>query len=202
MGEGEAAQAQEWAVGDADAALARGLRGRAAEACAALYGRFARGLHRYAAAQLLGDTGLAEEVVVETLAEAVRDIQRFDPRRGSLAAWVFGIARRRVGLERRRQRRRKSVPPWAQVAMEAVGERGDGADVAAGAAERLEAQRQVARLRDALSEVEMEALVLSCVEELSAREMGKVMGRSVRGVHSILHRARRKARERLAEDDG
>jgi len=43
--------------------------------------------------------------------------------------------------------------------------------------------------------------VLSCVEKLSAREIGQVIGRSERAVHSILHRARTKAREGLVGDE-
>ncbi len=66
---------------------------------------------------------------------------------------------------------------------------------------RLEARRKVAALRSLLSEAEMEVLVLSCVEELSAREIGQVIGRSERAVHSILHRAKAKARERLVGDE-
>lgn len=188
-------------VKEAEAALVRGLAARAPEACGALYDRFALGVHRYAVARLRGETGLAEEIVVETMAEVVRDIRRLNPGRSSLSAWVYGIARRRVLLEIRRQQRRKSVPPWAQVAMESVGEASDGPSLESRTLSRLEAQRQVALLTEMLSEVEMEALTLSGVEELSAREIGQVMGRSERAVHSILHRARTKARERLAEDD-
>jgi RNA polymerase sigma factor (sigma-70 family) len=182
--------------------LMRGLRDRAPEAYAALYDRFAVGVHRFAVTRLRGEVQLAEDLVVETMAEAVRDIRRFDPQRSALSAWVYGIARRRVLQELRRQQRRKSVPPWAQVPMESVGEASDGGGLEASALSRLEAQREVAALSTLLAPMEMEALTLSCVEELSAREIGQVLGRSERAVHSILHRARTKARERLARDDG
>ena len=186
----------------ADAALVQGLRARAPEACAALYDRFAGGVHRFAVTRLRGEAQLGEDVVVETMAEAVRDIRRFDPQRSSLSAWVYGIARRRVLQELRRQQRRKSVPPWAQVPLETVWEASDGTDLERSVLSRLEAQRGVAALVAVLSHPELEALVLWSVEELSAREIGQVMGRSERAVHSILHRARTKARERLARDDG
>jgi len=84
--------------------------------------------------------------------------------------------------------------------MEAVRETSDGRDLEASALSRLEAQRQVVALSAVLSELELEVLVLSCVEEFSAREIGQVLGRSERAVHSILHRARTKARERLVGD--
>ena len=200
MGEADLAQPQARSSEEADAALVRGLRERAPEACAQLYNRFAPGIHRFAVARL-GDVETAEDVVVETMVSAVRDIRRFNPRRSSLAAWLYGIARRRVQIEIRRQRRRKSVPASAQVSTEAVRETSDGRDLAATAAARLDAQRKVAHLRALLSDKEIEVLLLSCVEQLSAREIGQAIGRSERAVHSILHRARKKARERLVGDE-
>jgi RNA polymerase sigma-70 factor (ECF subfamily) len=200
MGEADLAQPQARSTEEANAALVRGLRERAPEACAQLYDRFAPGLHRFAVTRL-GDVETAEEVVVETMVSAVRDIRRFNPRRSSLAAWVYGIARRRVQMEIRRQRRRKSVPASVQVSTEAAREISDGGDLAASAAARLDSQRKVADLRNFLSHVEMEVLLLSCVEQLPAREVGQAIGRSERAVHSILHRAKRKARGRLVGDE-
>ena len=113
---------------------------------------------------------------------------------------VYGIARRRVLLELRKRKRRKSVPREAQVSVDVIGDVGDGVDVAEGVAARLDARRKVDALRGSLTGVDFEVLVLSCVEELSAREVGQVIRRSERAVHSILHRAKKKARERLVGD--
>ena len=200
MGQADLAQPQTRSTEAADAALVRGLREHSAEACTELYDRYALGIHRFAVTRL-GDIQAAEDVVVETMVGVVRDIRRFNPRRSSLSAWVYGIARRRVLLEIRRRKRRKSVPAEAQVSADEIGEVGDGVEVAEGVVSRMEARRRVEQLRGLLSEVEFEVLVLSCVEELSAREVGQVIHRSERAVHSILHRAKKKARERLAGDD-
>jgi RNA polymerase sigma-70 factor (ECF subfamily) len=200
LGEADAVRAHAGDATEAEARLLAGLRERRPEACAELYERASPGILRFAISRL-GDVGTAEDVVVETMADAVRDLQRFNPRRSSLATWVLGIARRRVNLEIRRLKRRKSVPESAQVPPESVLEVSDGSDLAASAADRLDARRKVAALRSLLSDAEMEVLVLSCVEELSAREIGQVIGRSERAVHSILHRAKAKARERLVGDE-
>lgn len=203
MGETEMAQVSVPAARRAgDDTLIRGLRERRAESCAELYDRFAPGLHRYVVTRLLGDVEAAEEVVVEVMVAAARDAARFNPRKASLSAWLYGIARRRVNLEIRRQKRRKSVPAWAQISITALREASDGSDLAGAAASRLDARRRVAEMAEVLSDVEMEALTLSCIEELSVREIGQVLGRSERAVHSILHRARTKARERLVRNDG
>jgi RNA polymerase sigma factor (sigma-70 family) len=115
--------------------------------------------------------------------------------------WLYGVARRQIHNELRRQRRLKSVPAAAQTPLTNAVELSDGRDVADEVAARLQAQRAVAVLSEVLSDVELEVLVLSSIDELSIREIGLVVGRSERAVHSLLHRARTKARERLADDE-
>jgi RNA polymerase sigma-70 factor (ECF subfamily) len=175
--------------------LVRALRDRSPDAYARLYDDFAPGIRRFAAAWVAGDVQLAEEIVIDTLVGVARDIGRFNSRRATLAAWVYGIARRRIWAELRRRRRRKSVPAWAQVPLEALAEAADQHDLAAETSARLDAQRRVAEVAKRLSQIEMEVLVLSCVDELSAREVGQVVSRSEGAVRVILHRARKKARE-------
>ena len=189
-------------VQEAEADLARRLRAKAPEAGTQLYDQFAPRLYRFALTRLLGDSASAEEVVIESLAAAARDIVRFDPRRASLGTWLFGVTRREVNLEIRRQRRRKSVPAWAQEPLSAAERTMTAPDPAVAVTDKLVAQRQVFALTVVLSEGEMEVLVLRYVEDLTVEEIGKVIGRSVRAVHSMLHRARTKARERLVRDDG
>jgi len=139
--------------------------------------------------------------MVETLADAARNITRFNPGRSTLSAWLFGIARRKIQGELRRQRRLKSVPASAQVSLETMSEASLQADLADALASRLDARQRVAELSTILSELEFDVLVLNCVDELSAREIGRIVGRSERAIHSLLHRARNKARERLVRDE-
>jgi RNA polymerase sigma-70 factor (ECF subfamily) len=149
---------------------------------------------------LVGDGPAAEDVTVIALLDAVRNISRFDPTRSSFSSWLFGIARRKVQDELRRRRRRTTVPASSQVSVDAVAETATDGDMAEMLSSRIAAQHQVAALAKLLSSVEFEVLVLSSVDELSAGEVGRIVGRSERAIHSILHRARKKARERLARD--
>ena len=196
MDRSEAAQ-----VGVTDGAdgLVAGLRRCDPQAHTELCTRYGRRVHRYLAGRLRGDADLAEDLLVQTLAETARNVAHFNPRRATFTAWLFGIARRQVQLELRRQSRRKSVPLSAQVSLDAAAEVATG-DMAGASAARMEAQRQVALLRDCLSSTEMEALVLQHVYQLSIAEIGQVMGRSGRAIESLLHRAKTKARERLVND--
>jgi RNA polymerase sigma-70 factor (ECF subfamily) len=182
--------------------LVRGLRAGDSAAHAELCARFGRRLHRCVAA-LLGPRGeAAEDLMVEALVEAARNIGRFDGRKGTFTTWLFGIARRQVQLELRRQRQRKSVPDSVQAPLDSLSEQPHPQDLAEATAARLQAERQVAKLVGYLSDTEMEVLVLRCMHELSIREIANVLGRSERAIDSLLDRAKRKARERLAEDAG
>lgn len=194
--EPESMVSPEWGV-----ELVRRLQQADQAACADLCGRFGAALHRYAASRLWGDQDLAEEVAMETLTDAVRNIRRFDPRRASLPAWLYGIARRRLQAAWRRQRRKRSVPLEAQVPMETLAEVADGPGLEGAVGQRVDAQRQVARLSEVLTEAEMELLMLSCVEGFSAKEIGRIVGRSERAVESLVHRAKRKARACLGDED-
>lgn len=200
MAEGDAVELRHGRDGAREERLLARLREGSTEAFAELHDRFAAGLHRFAASHVPGDAQLAEDIVVQTLARAVRKIDRFDARRATLAAWLYGIARWQIREEMRRRKRGKSVPQTAVVSMEAAAEAQDGHDVAAEAAARLDAQQQVRELAEVLSDVELEVLVLQCVDRLSVTDISHVVRRSERAVHSLLHRARQKARERLVRD--
>ena len=201
MGDTAPAKAECMTSDGLDAALAQGLRDHPADACAELYNRFATKLCFFILAQLPGEAETAQDLLVETFAEAVRNIRRFDARRSTLSAWLHGIVRRRVHLELRRRNRRKSIPLGQQVSIDAVRESSDPEDIAATTAARLDAQKEIAELAHVLSSLEMATLVLSYVEEFSVREIGRIIGRSERAVDSILHRAKRKARERPGDYD-
>ena len=58
-----------------------------------LYSAYERRLFSFGF-RLLGDTGLAEELVQETFIRLWRDAKRFDPKRGSADTFLFTIARR------------------------------------------------------------------------------------------------------------
>jgi RNA polymerase sigma-70 factor (ECF subfamily) len=186
---------------DPDADLWRGLAAGRPEAAQALCTRFAPKLLAFAAAHFPHDQQLAEDVMVQSLTAAAQHIRWYKPRRSTFAVWLYGVARRQMQNELRRQRRRKSVPAAAQTPLESAAEVADGHDLAEATVARLEARRAVAMLVGVLSPVELEVLVLSSIEELSVKEIGRVVGRSERAVHSLLHRAKAKARERLADHE-
>lgn len=88
---------------DDDTALIEAVLGGSAEAAEALVDRHWRGLWHIARG-ITGDAPGAEDVVQEALAAAFGRLDRFDPRRGSLRAWLGRITVNRA-LNRRRDHR-------------------------------------------------------------------------------------------------
>jgi RNA polymerase sigma-70 factor, ECF subfamily len=88
---------------DADERLAERIRSGDSSALGELYDRY--GAHALAVAQrVVGAREEAEDVVHDAFVAVWRKIDRFDPTRGSLRAWLMTIVRNR-GVDRLRARR-------------------------------------------------------------------------------------------------
>jgi len=74
-----------------------------------LYRRYAKNLYRFGF-QMLGDEGLAEDMVQETFQRLWRSAGRFDPGRGSVGAYMFVIARSAAADIRKRPSSRPLLP--------------------------------------------------------------------------------------------
>jgi RNA polymerase sigma factor (sigma-70 family) len=184
-----------------EATLLLGLREGRPEAAGAFYDRFSPSLLAFSLAWFPEDRALAEDVVVQSFANAMRHLRSYDSRRASLLTWLCGIARRQIRDELRLRARRKSVPASAQTPLENATDLADSHDLAEEVASRLDAQRLLVQLKTELPALEFEVLILHSLDQFSAREIGRVIGRSERAVHSLLHRAKAKARERLERDE-
>ncbi len=85
--------------------VAQGLRAGRTEAWQALYDAYAERVWRSVARLLGPNSADVADVVQETMMEAARSAASFDPGRGALWLWLWGIARRRVALHFRKQER-------------------------------------------------------------------------------------------------
>ena len=81
------------AAGEDANLLARVAAGDRGDPLRELYRRYEARLYGYGL-RLLGDAGLAEELVQETFLRVWRTAGRFDAARGSVATFIFSIARR------------------------------------------------------------------------------------------------------------
>ena len=126
-----------------------------------------------------GRPAIAEEVLQETFLALIRDSDKFDPDRGSLAAYIYGIARNRV---------RKHVAMGREFEEQSSDVAAAG-DVLADMTRRetVESIRQAVL---ALPGVYRESVVLCELQELSYEEAAEVIGCPVGTVRSRLHRGR------------
>src|SRR5579863_4765099 len=69
-----------------------------------LYRRKHPAIYRFAL-HMSGNASIAEDVTQEVFMTLIRDAKRFDPARGSLSSYLFGVARNQV-LKRWEQNRR------------------------------------------------------------------------------------------------
>src|SRR5579859_3445351 len=119
--------------------------------------------------QVLRDPAQSEEVAQEVLLEIWRTASRFDPARGSGAAWALTIAHRRavdrVRTENASSRREQKA------ASEMIAEE----DVAEVVTTSLEHQR-VRRCMDGLTELQRESIQLAYYSGYSYPEVAKLLG--------------------------
>lgn len=166
------------------------------EAFNVLYERRHPAVYRFAL-QMSGSSSIAEEVTQEIFLMLLTDSSSYDANRGSLASYLYGIARRLVW---RRMAQSRSHLPLAVVESE------DGRTpehlVAFPEVERDlardEAVRSLRRAILALPAGYREAVVLCDLHELSYAEAAEALGCAIGTIRSRLHRARALLAERLA----
>jgi RNA polymerase sigma-70 factor (ECF subfamily) len=142
------AVAGDWVAFEEAQLLARVARGDREAPLEELYRRYARRVYGLGL-QLLGDRGLAEDLVQETFVRLWRSAPRFDPARGSVRTFLFMLARRAaVDLWRRRRGQPASVDAGPEAAMDddAFGELLLGLDVRAALDELTANHREVLEL--------------------------------------------------------
>lgn len=162
-------------------------------AFAELFGRYQRGVYRYAAHMCGADAG--DDIVQETFLAVLQQRDRSDRPRGPVLGYLMGIARHRV-WKRLSGAGIAMTPLDDQVTVE-----GAGADQLS-ALEALTRAETVTAVRDAvqsLPPVYREVVVLCDLEELNYTAAAQVIACPVGTVRSRLHRARALLAARLNE---
>lgn len=144
-------------------------------------------------------------MVSEVFTRACAAWPRFDPSRGSAAAWLMGIAHHTVADWWRRQRprgARREVPVAEAEAQQLVGEPllsalGPGPEDAVLEDELLARLEQSLQL---LQDREREALALRFAGRLKAAEVGVILGLSEGATKMLIHRAILKLKAVLVHD--
>jgi RNA polymerase sigma factor (sigma-70 family) len=179
-----------------DADLVTRLRRGEGAAAKELYQRHGSALLRFGLA-MCNSRQTAEDIVHDTFVEILKHPVRFDPTRGSVIAYLFGIARHRMSRVARASLRNAGVradDPTEEAFDPATG----GPDSALmdsvhDAGDQIDRVRDIERVRAAVFElprVHREVVVLCDLEELSYSTAAEILGCPIGTVRSRLSRAR------------
>ena len=152
------------------------------KAFTALYRRHQSAVYRFAL-QMSGSTEIAEEVTQEVFMVLIRGGTNYDPARGALAAFLYGVARNHVLRFVGRERWYCGGVEDAENEPAAVDDPGD----------RLDRDQQLEALRKAVLALPphyREAVVLCELHELDYADAAAVLGCPVGTIRSRLSRAR------------
>jgi len=145
-------------------------------------------------ARRVGDRERAADLTAEVFLAAIGAARRYRPGRGTPKAWLYGIARTVVAVDRRRIGREQAREERLRAS--ALLDEDDAAQIEA----RIEAStklRQLYEAMDRLSESERAVLELVAIDELSLAETAAAAGVRPVTARVLLHRARRKLRPEL-----
>lgn len=163
--------------------LLRLLRDGDETAFTVFYRKWQGPIYRFAL-RMTGREALAEDAVQETFLAVVHGMPGYEPERGSLPGWLFGVARNQL---LRRLRRERPYLPLDD----------DGAAVELPAPDDVFAEvagrRDIERLRRAvlsLPEHYREALVLCALQGVSYEDAAEALGCAIGTVRSRLSRGR------------
>ncbi|TMR93941.1 RNA polymerase sigma factor [Nonomuraea basaltis] len=165
------------------------------EQFAALFDRYAQQIHLYAARRL--GTQAADDIVAETFLAAFRRRGTYDTSFALARPWLYGIATTLIARHRRQEERllralsRTGVDPLPEALDDTV-------------ARRVAAQGRERELAGALASLprgHRDVLLLVAWEDMSYEEVARALDISVGTVRSRLHRARKKARNVLGDEE-
>lgn len=177
-----------------DAELVARLRRGDASAARELYQRHGAALLRFGMA-MSNSRQTAEDIVHDTFIEILKHPIRFDPSRGSVVAYLFGIARHRMSRIARISMRDSGKP--LELSEHELVDLDDLTD----AGDELDRVRDIERVRSAvfdLPRAHREVVALCDLEELPYATAAAILGCPIGTVRSRLSRARALLATRLA----
>jgi RNA polymerase sigma-70 factor (ECF subfamily) len=163
------------------------------EAFTAFYRRRQHGVYRFAL-NMSGSEATAEEVTQEVFMTLIREPGSYDPNRGSVAAFLYGIARNHVLRIRNREWRFAELPEGeGDLDSEAWSREDNTIRYLIRDEEALAVRKAIL----SLPPVHREVVVLCELEEMSYAEAADILGCAIGTVRSRLHRARHSLRQTL-----
>ncbi|HVH72559.1 MAG TPA: RNA polymerase sigma factor [Candidatus Dormibacteraeota bacterium] len=170
-----------------DVLLGRAGKGEE-EAFTLLYRRHQGPLYRFAL-RMSGNTWAAEEIVQDVFMTLMRDPRKYDPSRGTLGGFLYGVTRNRVLKHLERLPREVSLEEKSENGANLSALLQDGLTPAIQAEKRERVEQVWAAVLDLPAEFR-EAVVLCELEERSYEEAAQLIGCPIGTIRSRLHRGR------------
>ena len=177
-----------------DSELLRSMLAGDEEALALLYRRRQAGIYRFVL-QMSGSAAIAEDIAQEVFMFLMSEGHVFDPDRGSVNAFLLGVARNHVLRRLRGEQHLISMPD--EFEEEAISDKRAALEGPLDNLTRAEAIETVRRAVLSLPERYREVVVLCELEEMSYTEAAEILGCAIGTVRSRLHRARALLLEKL-----
>lgn len=161
-----------------------------------LYRRRQGGIYRFAL-QMSGSQAIAEDVTQEVFMVLMGDARNYDSAKGSLSAYLYGIARNHVLRALSRDRSFVSIGEGYEEDGEPTHEQLVAQDDPLGDLTRSEVIESVRQAVTALPPHYREVVVLCDLHEMSYAEAAQILNCAVGTIRSRLHRARSLLIEKL-----
>jgi RNA polymerase sigma-70 factor (ECF subfamily) len=163
----------------------------------AFYRRYQGPVYRFAL-QMSGQAEIAEDVTQDVFMVVMGSARKYDPARGSIAAYLYGVARNFV--LRRLEQERPYITALDDPESEFSDIAADDPDVLASLArnERIESLRRAVL---ALPPAYREVVVLCDLHELDYTEAATVLDCAIGTIRSRLHRARALLAEKMRAEE-
>jgi RNA polymerase sigma-70 factor (ECF subfamily) len=153
-----------------------------------IYRRHHLSIYRFA--RLMSDSKtIAEDVTQEVFMTLIREVSRFDPERGSLQAFLYGIARNHVKRFQKRERFHVALVDESENHEDTAVIQLIAPDNPMGELARNETIKLVRRAVLNLPSRYREVVVLCDFQEMSYAEAADVLGCPIGTINSRLHRA-------------
>lgn len=169
---------------NADENMARRIAAGDTNAWDHFFDRYSTWAYRFAYRHLNANHADAEDLCSDIMFTAAKSIGKFNPSRGDLDAWVFGLARHR--LARFCRSRRIELPLIPDI----IDQSSDSETVSSSLADKLHVKEAVNRALAGLPERQATVLIGKYVEGYTTDELARRIESSPKAVESLLVRAR------------
>lgn len=138
---------------------------------------------------------LAEELTQKSVFEAFRSRANYDPSKGTLENWIFGVANNHLALELRRRQNQPRLDGQLRKHMEGL----ETVALPDSVLEQNETKMLLNQALGRISPMEQAVLRYKYMEDHSARQISKALNMSEKAVHNLLYRARIALREKMIQ---